>query len=351
MICIVTVYNSLNMGSFLQAEALYDYLSSFDEVVFLDTHSRSPLKKTIRAITKELLKLHPQKISLEVAKYRYFKTNLKKFRIVSLKECAENTIFIFGSDEIWNISRSQMSRYPIFWGHKINGIKIAYAPSINRTTENDLINWPYTNELNNFKAIGVRDKYSKYILQKFCKKSISQVVDPTMLFTAKHFKKDYIPVKEKYIAIYMFEGRTSSKHIALLKSIAEKLNLILVGVGAQYDWCDRSFISSNSFDYFDEAEYTIVNTFHGTIFSILYNKQFLCFADSQKVNNLLSDFSLEERISSTFDVEKETERLLKPIDFNTVNSCIDKKREESTDYLKKAIGIFGSSCGEKEYDN
>lgn len=339
MICIVTVYNSFNIGSYLQAKALHDFLSDFDEVVFLNTHSRSPAKKTMRAVIKGIIKLKPTSVKLEIKKYRYFKQNLREFRIIELDKCSNDTIFVFGSDEIWNISRSQMSNYPVFWGYGLKGKKVAYAPSINQTSESELLTWPYLNQLKEFTFIGVRDEYTKIALHNVCGLKIEQVVDPTMLFEPEHYKMTYTPIGKNYIAVYMFEGRVSKQHIMLLKGIAKRLNLLLVGVGANYDWCDESYISRNSFDYLKNAEYTIVNTFHGTIFSILHNKKFLCFADSCKVENLLMEFELVQRKAQTFDTEVEIERITKAIDYERINEMISSKRDKSIDFLKAALGF------------
>ena len=85
------------------------------------------------------------------------------------------------------------------------------------------------------------------------------------------------------------------------------------------------------------AKYVITSTFHGTVFYILFRKQFLVFpSNNLKIIEILSLFGLSSR--GTIDPNQIESVLLTCIDYESVIDIVDKKRTESLDFLKKALG-------------
>ena len=179
MIHIITVYDSLNYGSYLQADALYTYLSKFEEVDFVDINHQSNFKQTLEICLKKFLKGKISDARLDWIKYSKFVNAQKAFKTVPLKTVYKNTkdTFIFGSDEIWNVDREKIRKSKEFFGQGIESErKIAIAPSVNTVSKEGLSKYPYVKaELEKFLAISVRDQHTKDVVEEIIDKLESNI--------------------------------------------------------------------------------------------------------------------------------------------------------------------------------
>jgi exopolysaccharide biosynthesis predicted pyruvyltransferase EpsI len=98
----------------------------------------------------------------------------------------------------------------------------------------------------------------------------------------------------------------------------------------------REFIN-----YFEDAEIVLTDSFHGAIFSILFEKPFVIYdriggfsSMNSRINTLLNKFNFESRLA-----EKINEKDIFTIDFSHVESILEKERKKSIKYLKKALNI------------
>jgi exopolysaccharide biosynthesis predicted pyruvyltransferase EpsI len=91
---------------------------------------------------------------------------------------------------------------------------------------------------------------------------------------------------------------------------------------------------------FAEAKFVITDSFHGTVFAILFNKPFLVYANLQRgatrFTSLLKMFHLEERLVMNVE-ELIVEKIKTPIEWKTVNQIIEKERAASSAFLKNAL--------------
>ncbi|WP_321015645.1 polysaccharide pyruvyl transferase family protein, partial [Hungatella effluvii] len=100
--------------------------------------------------------------------------------------------------------------------------------------------------------------------------------------------------------------------------------------------------------YYEKAEYIFTNTFHGTVFAIIFRKKFLVFlqegktkAQNGRLVSLLKKFDLENRFYHAGErVEEQMER---PIDWNTAEKAVICARERAALFLK------GEGGGEQQY--
>ena len=108
-VCIVTVYNSENCGSFLQAFALYDYLKEAGHKVYFfkrDTKGTShSLKPHFEESIKRILKLKFKALIAEWQRYASFSAAQKIFPAISRDSAEYKSVdcFVIGSDTIWNL--------------------------------------------------------------------------------------------------------------------------------------------------------------------------------------------------------------------------------------------------------
>ena len=337
---IVTVYNSLNYGSFAQANALRVVLSDYGEVFFIKTGIRSMWKKSFKFMTIKLIKFHFRGFLFEWTKFLSCYKNIRNFKTAAMnKKGLKNVnLIVFGSDELWNIERKEF-KFLFLWGKGFeNYNKISYAVSMNNSTERSL----YENcsphvYLKTFKTLSARDKHSQGIIGKLTGRKISLVLDPTLLLEPQTYMS-MIPkiCLSDYIAVYVF--KISEDMIDIVCRIAVKRGKKLVSLAAWWDWCDRNIAVTNPFAYFSNADFVITSTFHGTAFAINFKKQFIVFTnDNIKVKELLEEFDLSDRIADGFSEKAVMDLINKKIDYSSVEKILASKRQKSLKYLRSAI--------------
>lgn len=304
-ICVVTVYNGSNYGARLQALALKHVLQEKGHtVVHVATGARNPRARAVKKIIKRLLTFDWRKDSL---KFQWdtgslFVEEAKEFAVCSLQDTAEMDLVIFGSDEIWNVKKKMVYQYPIFFGKGIdNPWKASYAISINDSTETDFSNRPFSiQEIEKFKMITVRDEYSKKVLKALLpEKDISIVVDPTFLPGREFYEEILVePEIDSYILLYSYGNHISKSTMQQIREFAQRENLKIVSVLSYFSWCDYNTPCSTKkvLGLFKNARYVFTDTFHGTIFSMLFEKNFVIVSKgTKKLDMLLDSYALQGR--------------------------------------------------------
>ena len=89
------------------------------------------------------------------------------------------------------------------------------------------------------------------------------------------------------------------------------------------------------------AKFVVTDSFHGTVFSILFNKPFISIGNSKRglarFQSLLGRFGLEDRLVQDVEFDDLLETMRRPIDYILVNSIIREERSKSIDFLIKAL--------------
>lgn len=339
MIKIVTVFNSLNPGSLLQAISLYEVLTEkYSGVYFLDLKIRNPYLSGIKLSIKHMLKFRITDSIRQLRMPFLYKSILTKYSITTKSN--EKDIFVLGSDEIWNVSRKDMLEHKKLWGIGLDlNNCISYAPSINNSTVNDIEKNTFVSvALNKMFSISVRDSYSKEVLNEIVDRDISLVCDPTMLLGIDKLKKmqESNPY-EQYIFVYGPERCFSQEAINQIKCFAKEQNKKLISYYFYHSWCDKVLYGSpmEFLGLVSGADYVFTSTFHGTIFSIMYNKKFVVFGDkNNKVQEILNLFNLNVKYS----IDKQLSSILfGEYNYERINNLIFEYQQYSKDYLFQSI--------------
>ncbi len=341
-ICIVTLYKSLNCGSYWQAYALGEFLKRHNnEVSYLKINYTLPSTiKPYLVIFKRLFTGGFKEFKSYFNILKSFSQKQKLFNVKTYKEVKnEAELIVLGSDTIWNIdSANLLALKDIFWGGKFNGIKtISYAASVANTsfdkinTYNDL-----KQDLNGLEYISVRDNYTYDIISKITNKSVELVCDPTLLLDREDYKQ-FVGnriVKDKYIYIYLFDN-LSQKQVDNIKEYAKHNDLKIVSGTKNFSWCDQYVLNEpdsflNAMYY---ADYVVTDTFHGAVFSVNLNKQFVTIdRGKKKVQDFLECVDFTDRILNNNDIFFLFD---KRIDYS--NFSLNHIRENSINYLKKTL--------------
>ncbi len=259
---------------------------------------------------------------------------------------AEYDAILFGSDQIWNASLTDgiAKEFVGCFDTSKKTRKIAYAASCGRSEFTKEEKENYYPLLKDFYALGIREKG---FCNSLCKDGFpaQKVLDPTLLLTknewevlatAKKYKKS-LPKKD-YILVYAFDEDRSL--YSFVDSLAEKYGLDVCCIAYKktennekyrvYTECGvEEFLA-----LINGATKVVTTSFHGTVFSIIFEKDFYCIPHPtlhERTDSLLSELSLEARNGFPSGVVKD-------IDWEKTGKLLEEKREESLSFLREAIG-------------
>lgn len=330
---ICTLCSSYNFGAFLQAYALQQKLKEFGlEVEFLNL-KKIDFEKIIYLKNKSI-----KKVLYNLGQVKKFEDDSKKLNIAKKRYNKEiYDAIIVGSDELWNVKNQSFKHYDEYFGINLNSQNIiAYAPSCNNIIPENLIKYNSKYDFKQFSFLSGRDENTVNLIEKISGRKAELVLDPTFLID-DYNKYIVYNNNENYIAVYGYSF--TNEQISQIKEFASRRGLKLFSLGLYNSWCDRN-IKMNAFEflgYLKNASYIFTSTFHGTIFSIILEKNFVTFSNnSSKIKFLLEEFELKEIDFTNKNINEEN---LEKIDYIKINKIKEKYKESSLNYLKNALKI------------
>ena len=274
--------------------------------------------------------------------------NLSDVEYGNLDELKKNKpqadVYCSGSDQIWGAIGTD--EYDPAYFLEFTDSKercIAYSSSFGKTELNKELDKSLKQLLKKYETILVREDTAKDIIKEHGFDNVEQVLDPTLLLSKDEWnqicsKKTY---KKKYVLVYQLHANKQFDEYA--KKFAKKYNLKLLRLSPSLYHITRSgkliylptqyeFLS-----YFKNAEYILTDSFHATVFSIIFNKKFsvvLPGKTSTRITSILRMTGLENRVVNDFE-----DYSLKNVDieYKKVNKILEEKRNESVELLKNAI--------------
>ena len=266
--------------------------------------------------------------------------------------------FVCGSDQIWNakfdVIKEDIMNYLAFFSDPEK--RISYAASFGTDKVDENYQEYFKKELPKFKAISVREYSGIDIVKTFTDKQSELVIDPTMLLTVEEWKTilkkpTYIKDNTAFIVTYFMSGR-DNKIQQYIDRVKREMNCDTV-INLDIEFIARSDIEND--DVFctspDEFLWLIYNSkavltdsFHATVFSLLFHKPFCVFERkaTEQGNNMGSRI---DTLLGYFDLEcmkddiNDPSVIPKNYDGNKVEEIITRKRDESLNFLKSALGL------------
>lgn len=354
---ILSMQRVVNYGSFLQAFAMKETLKNLGhECYFIDIKPDSKIIKDATFGKKEnIIKFIFKRMDRHIikrikhksfSKLRAHRFHNEFFPILGLSKeisyISDYDAVVIGSDEVFNCTQNAkwgFGRTLLGEGLDSDTI-ISYAASCGHTTIEKVtklgINAEVANAMKNFKAVSVRDKNTKNFAEEFTSKSVYEHIDPTLIYDFKELIPKNVPEKN-YILIYAYDGRISDKEtIKRIRQFAKKEKKLVVSVGLYQSWCDKQILCTpfELLSYFKNADYIITDTFHGAVFSIKYNKQFVTIVretNKQKLIDLLEKLKLTNKL--IVSPNELSNKLLEVIDYKYTNLEIKKYKKSALEYL------------------
>ena len=253
--------------------------------------------------------------------------------------------FVAGSDQIWSPLKTIFSKHYYLDFVDSQNSKISYAPSTGQSLCSDEMKSLIKPLLSDFEYISVREEQGKKILSELTEKEVNVVLDPTLLLTNDEWDKITSKkiIKEKYIFTYFLSD--NDWYNDYLELILQKYNFKVFSLKNDTIYLNDSVykdkISPTDFlSLIKYAEYVITDSFHGSIFSLIYEKKFVClkrFEDKNKENNqnsrLYNLFALAGLSERFIDRNNFKNLFDKNIKYDLINRKLEKEIKKSEEFL------------------
>lgn len=329
-VCLITYSHSPNYGAALQLFATYKMLEKLGcEVRVLDYQNKFESEKDkfgfwfSNASLKEKARVFISSYIFGVKKNAVY--NFNKFydsleytdiihSVVELSTMSEFDAFCVGSDQVWNPSITNGFDDVFILNTKLPR-KISYASSMGSLKFDGYDEDKLVSSLMTFDSVSVRERSSyDYLNNHFSGKYVTQVVDPTFLFGMKNWdecleRNNINPmIKEKYVLIYALGGYLEQSN-KIAHDIANRIGakVALITLSNRYKDVDYLLTKVTPLDFVSlvkNASFVVVNSFHGTCFSLIYGTPFYSvrFGDNPaRSEELLGKYGLTSRLFKNGD--------------------------------------------------
>lgn len=255
----------------------------------------------------------------------------------------ELNAIVVGSDQVWRIENTRGANLNFFldFVYDTSIKRIAYAASFGKDT------WQGTPDetekvkqlLSKFDLITVREQSGVRLCNELFNSRAINVVDPTLLLTEEDYNMILsLPQKKEQITTYILDSTTEK--LDTIKKVATTKNLNIVSL---YPKQRLNYFHSVYYwlENIRDAEYVIVDSFHGMVLSIIFKKNFVVMANKKRgltrFSSLLMQLGLEDRMTDEFDYESIMKILSKDINYSIIEKKIKEMRDFSLNILQKSL--------------
>lgn len=352
---IVTQPLEMNYGGILQNWALQQVLKSLGhDPITIDAYQRYSTPHYVFNCLRVLLKgrarlpkryrgslrnkLMGQFIEEHISKTRvmwdYHPDVVKRYKFDAL---------VVGSDQVWRYAYNQShieDMYLSFAEKSDIKRRVAYAASFG------VDHWEYPQDITDrcvalaqrFDAISVREGSGVDLCRDYLGVSAQCVLDPTLLLEAKDYQaiidKDW-DAKEPYLAVYCLDLTPEKESLFNQLAKSRGLKVQYYSAGWQSTLTVEQWLAM-----IKNATMVVTDSFHGTVFSILFEKEFYTIVNSARgstrMSNLLEQIGLNHRLLCD---SYSQELNFQAMDWDCVSSALHHLRRGSLDFLSKGLSI------------
>lgn len=362
---VYTFYWGKNFGAMLQAWALKRFLEGLGHEVSFAGRPAFPLKwrfrnwnrcpeSSILRKTKWIFScLFTEFLAIGTEDVRYWR--LRNFHrhflgsaptgwSVSDCNCA-----VFGSDQIWNPSLTEEDTM-YYLGETIPAAipKISYAASVGDCQLLPEARDRLARSCASFAALSVRESIDGLVDRQGRMPTV--VLDPTLLLSREDYRELECPhrlQKGPYVLVYALA--LTSFVIKTAETLAKSVNLPIVYVTTNY--YGRRYLPvraklaetpSSLLAYIRDADYVISSSFHGTVFSLVYQKRFISLVESEspigtRAYALLESFKLSGHIITRSSCFKEIKEVFGRSPSSMVLDVMDSNSDKHRQWLRQAV--------------
>ncbi|MFW5886270.1 MAG: polysaccharide pyruvyl transferase family protein [Bacteroidota bacterium] len=343
-------FSKNNFGAVLQTYASFQVLKKLNhepQVINLLPGK----KQNIKSKLKHFIKLYLfnnirfeqfKKTHLHLTEPFYSDENLHKLN-------SRFDAFYVGSDQVWraSMSKERLIHYFLDFAND-EKIKVAYAASFGISKwEGDIeITKQIKPLIKRFNAIGVRENDGVTICKQTFNVDAKQVLDPTLLLD----EKDYLKILKKnkkfegrdYIGYHLIQDREANG--PLWKKVKTENTFRVINLfGEKKSVLSKRYLKFNSIENWlygvKNASLIVTDSFHCVIFSIIFQKNFVCIPNLHggisRLNNLLNMLELQDRLCTAESLDFNY-YISNSVNYSLVNEILIQQVKKSIGFLDNA---------------
>ena len=353
---IVTQPLEMNYGGILQNWALQQALKKHGhEPITIDAYQRYStvryLFNSMRTIVKRIAGQkaympNPYNGALRNELMgRFIEQNINKTKVMwhykrSVVKQYGLDALVVGSDQVWRAKYNgdHLEDMYLRFAEGLDLKRVAYAASFG------VDNWEYSAEQTSkcaalaqrFDAVSVRELSGVNLCREHLDVEAQCVLDPTMLLEAK----DYRPIidsdwdeGEPYLAVYCLDVTPEKE--AFINQLAADRGLKVCQFSAGWN---STLTVEQWLAMLSKAAVVVTDSFHGTVFSILFGRDFYTLGNADRgntrIHSMLQSFGLETRLVTDL---KAAGSASQNIDWNQVHTSLASERKKSMEFLANSL--------------
>lgn len=365
-----------NYGGFLQEMALQDAINSLGyecEIIDYEVSQEFntfSLKRGIKnfsfdkikkKLTKEKTILLSDSVSDLITKRKRAFDKYRAHNLVLSKKMSYSDLhsidlnyeqLVCGSDQIWNPDYN----IPAFFLNFVRKDcrKIIYAASIGKGQLSCLEKKTYSKLLEFPDYISVREDSAQKLISSITEKNVELVLDPTLLHQQEYWvkKADDSSLNHKNYIFCYFLNLTDEK-VKSANEFARRNNCEIIAIPYLHNEMEeyseklegKLLSEVNPADFLNlirNAEAVITDSFHATVFSIIFQKDFWCFGRNA------GTYNMNTRLHTLLGYVEMQDRLIEPDDLKNKMHCthvdidlhnLKIEQKESIAFLSNALEI------------
>lgn len=353
-ICVAGFWYGANYGSLLNGYAIYKILRNCGKsVVMLNKPNCAPDDMELAAVnhnTKFIKSIYPQDV---------LSPRMSIDDIELINKHVET--FLAGSDQIWNYYVSFEGFMYLPFAHN-NKRRISFCTSFG--DKNDNVNkeeyqFVYK-ELHKYDAISVREEFGKENLKNKYHIESEVLLEPVFDIEKEVYNKlidqASFNESEQYILAYILDPTDEKLNVII--ELSNYINCKVITIPDGYytiinnSWenyenknkfpnLQTNMDARNFLKAFSGAEFVITDSFHGTCFSIIFERRFISISNNirglERFRDILERFNLMNRLVSDVNQFSWKKEYLDYIDYEPINKVIEEGRRKSIQWLKMAL--------------
>jgi len=373
-IAILTQPLIFNYGGLLQNYALQIVLQSYGaEAVTINRLHKKGDAEIYLGMVKQILRSHHDNKILSNKKLSAIYQNTRRFidthiKVIDVENATEMDLMkicennfdavIVGSDQVWRPEYSRNIYFDFFSFLEENTKIKKYSYAASFGTDNWLFSKEQTERcktlIQKFCAVSVREDSGVILCNQHLSKEAINVLDPTLLVDRDIYANlcsnlTKIETSQKVLFTYVLDQSESKTEI--VNEVVESYGYLQTSNQPVYTLQGNRQIKFNLDDFiypsvegwlkgFRDADLIITDSFHGTVFSIIFNKPFYAIINEERgasrFSSLLSKLGLENRLINDNQIITE-EMISEVIDYKAVNSKLEVLKNNSLDFIKTII--------------
>lgn len=305
------------------------FKSTFSNVKYVQQH----------IISETTVKLFDEFVE-KYTKRRFYNGKQMKQKVVGQKYDK----FICGSDQVWCTTSLYVDPL-MYLRFAPKNKRIAYAPSLGRDYIPNYNRKQIKKYINEIPSVSVREVMGQKLIAELTGRTVPVVLDPTLLVGRSFWDEKKASVQESggYVLCYFLSTPTEETQKKLLKFIGQEKRIIALNsrlehldneLEVRYPDCGPAqFIS-----FIEHADTIFTDSYHGMLFSIMYHKEFWSVArEYEEFDQSSRQLSVLNMLGVDRYCNTEGEWCREPIDYQAVDDVLNREKEKSLDYLRKAL--------------